>query len=240
MAEPRLLAIIPAHNEADSIADVIDDIRANTGADIVVVNDGSTDDTAAIALAKGAELLNMPFNLGIGSTMQTGFKFAYAQGYDIAVQVDGDGQHDAAELPALIQPLIDGECDMVLGSRYLKETGYSGSAGRRVGTAIFSRILSLMLRQKLTDATSGFRALNARVIELFAHDYPRDYPEVEALLQVHMARFRVREISVEMRARGGGRSSINAFRSIYYMVKVLLALLVVMTRKKAPRSTATD
>ncbi|MHB0915565.1 MAG: glycosyltransferase family 2 protein [Thermoleophilia bacterium] len=240
MAEPRLLAIIPAHNEADSIAGVIDDIRAHTGADIVVVNDGSTDDTAAIALAKGAELLNMPFNLGIGSTMQTGFKFAHAQGYDVAVQVDGDGQHDAAELPALVQPLIGGECDMVLGSRYLKETGYSGSAGRRVGTAIFSRIISLMLRQRLTDATSGFRAINGKVIELFAHDYPRDYPEVEALLQVHMARFRVCEIPVKMRARGGGRSSINAFRSIYYMVKVLLALLVVMTRKRAPRTTAAD
>ncbi|RJQ43039.1 MAG: glycosyltransferase family 2 protein [Gaiellales bacterium] len=231
----RLLAIIPAHNEADSIAGVIDDIRAHTGADIVVVNDGSTDRTPEIALEKGAELLNMPFNLGIGSTMQTGFKFAYGQGYDIAVQVDGDGQHDAAELPALIQPLLDGECDMVLGSRYLRETGYSGSAGRRVGTAIFSRILSLMLRQRLTDATSGFRAINGSVIELFAHDYPRDYPEVEALLQVHMARFRIREIPVRMRERGGGRSSINTFRSIYYMVKVLLALAVVMSRKKAPR-----
>lgn len=236
MDKARVLAIIPAHNEADSLAGVISDIRAHTGADIVVVNDGSTDRTPEIALEQRVELLNMPFNLGIGSTMQTGFKFAYSQGYDIAVQVDGDGQHDAAWMPALVQPLVDGECEMVLGSRYLEQSGYSGSAGRRVGTAIFSRILSLMLGQKLTDATSGFRAINRDVIELFAHDYPRDYPEVEALLQVHMARFRVREIPVGMRQRGGGRSSINAFRSIYYMVKVLLALLVVMTRKKAPRT----
>lgn len=233
-SKARLLAVIPAHNEADSLAAVIEDIRANTNADVVVVNDGSTDRTPEIALENGAELLNLPFNLGIGSTMQTGFKFAWLHGYDVAVQVDGDGQHDAAEVPALIQPLLDGECDMVLGSRYLADKGYSGSAGRRLGTAVFSRILSLMLRQRLTDATSGFRAINSKVIELFAHDYPRDYPEVEALLQVHMARLKVREIPVRMRQRGGGRSSINSFRSIYYMIKVLLALLVVMSRKKAP------
>jgi hypothetical protein len=235
MDKARLLVIIPAYNEADSIAGVIDDIRANTDADIVVVNDGSIDGTAKITLEKGAELLNMPFNLGIGSTMQTGFKFAFNQGYDIAVQVDGDGQHDAAEVAQLIQPLLDGDSDMVLGSRYLEKNGYSGTAGRRLGTAIFSRILSLMLRQKLTDATSGFRAINASIIKQFAHEYPRDYPEVEALLQVHMSRFRIKEIPVKMRERDGGQSSINAFRSIYYMVKVLLALLVLMSRKRDPR-----
>ncbi|MHB8858177.1 MAG: glycosyltransferase family 2 protein [Thermoleophilia bacterium] len=235
MAEdPRILIIIPAHNEADSLARVIGEIRAAVTADIVVVDDGSTDNTAAIALQENVELLSVPFNLGIGSTMQTGFKFAHRDGYDIAVQVDGDGQHDPSELPLILKPVINGECDLAMGSRYLERGSYSGSAGRRAGTAIFSRILSLMTREKLTDATSGFRAINRRLIELFAHDYPRDYPEVEVLLIIHLARFRIREVPVAMRRRGGGRSSINSFRSVYYMVKVLLALLVAASRRHAP------
>ncbi|MHB9052607.1 MAG: glycosyltransferase family 2 protein [Thermoleophilia bacterium] len=236
MAEdPRILIIIPAHNEADSLARVIGEIRAAVRADIVVVDDGSTDDTAAIALQENAELLSMPFNLGIGSTMQTGFKYARRGGYDIAVQVDGDGQHDPAELPLILEPVVNGECDLAIGSRYLERGSYSGSACRRAGTAIFSRILSLMTREKLTDATSGFRAINRNLIELFAHDYPRDYPEVEVLLIVHLARYRIREVPVAMRSRGGGRSSINSFRSVYYMVKVLLALLVVASRRHSPK-----
>lgn len=232
---PRILVIIPAHNEAASLAGVIDDIRAHAKAGIVVIDDGSTDDTARVALECGAELLQMPFNLGIGSTMQTGFKFALKEGYDIALQVDGDGQHDASQIPVLVKPILDGEADMVVGSRYRDSDEYKGPLSRRAGTAIFSRLLSLMLRQRLTDATSGFRAIDRRVIELFAHDYPRDYPEVEALLSVHVARLKVREVGVKMRPRTGGRSSINSFRSVYYMVKVLLALLVGITRWRAPQ-----
>ncbi len=199
MAAPRIIVIVPAHNEAANLAGVIADIRAHSDADIVVVNDGSNDDTPGITLREGAELLNLPFNLGIGSAMQTGFKFAWREGYDIALQVDGDGQHDATHISSLLKPLLAGECDMVVGSRYLKDNGYEGSATRRLGTAAFSRIVSLMLRQKLTDATSGFRAINARMIELFANDYPRDYPEVEALLLAHLARLRVMEVPVTMR-----------------------------------------
>lgn len=231
MAEPRLLVIIPAHNEERSLADVISDIREHCVADIVVVDDGSSDGTPAVAEREGVELLRLPFNLGIGSTMQTGYKFAQQEGYDIAIQVDGDGQHDAAYLDTLLQPLMAGECDMVVGSRYLERRDYDGSASRRAGTALFSSILSLMLRQKMTDATSGFRAINHRLIELFANEYPRDYPEVEALLITHMADFSICEVPVSMRLRGGGRSSINSFRSVYYMVKVLLALLVVFSRR---------
>jgi len=236
MDNPKVLVIIPAYNEAASIAEVIGDIHTHyPSADVLVVDDGSSDNTGEIALKNGAELLRMPFNLGIGSTVQTGFKFAQKEGYDIAVQVDGDGQHDAGHLPALLAPIIADESDLVMGSRYLTKTDYVGSTSRRTGTAIFSKILSLMLGQKVTDATSGFRALNRKLINLFADDYPRDYPEVEALLLAHVARLRIKEIPVDMRQRSGGRSSINYFRSIYYMVKVFLALLVGVSRRRAPR-----
>ncbi len=232
MNNPRILVIIPAHNEADSLAGVIADIRAALDCDIVVVDDGSTDRTAEIALREGVELLSLPFNLGIGSTMQTGFQFAFREGYDIALQTDGDGQHDAAYIPRLVEPIVSGEFDFVVGSRYLTDTNYSGSKGRRAGTAFFSKILSLLLRQRLTDATSGFRAISKPVIAQFARDYPRDYPEVEALLLAHKSGFRIMEIPVAMRQRGGGRSSINKFRSVYYMVKVLLALLVTASQRR--------
>ncbi len=235
MGTPRILVIIPAHNEAHSLAAVVADVRRHCDADIVVVDDGSTDDTAAIALEAGVELLQLPFNLGIGSAMQTGFIFAARGGYDVAIQVDGDGQHDAAFIPALLEPLLAGECNMAVGSRYREQGNYRGALSRKAGTALFSRVLSLMLGQKFTDATSGFRAIDRQLIEIFARDYPRDYPEVEALLQVHLARLAVREVPVEMRTRSGGRSSINLFRSAYYMVKVLLALLVGYSRRRAPQ-----
>jgi len=234
--KPRVLIIIPAFNEEASIAGVIDDIHATLDCAIVVVDDGSSDRTAEIAMEKGVELLRMPFNLGIGSAMQTGYLFAWQQGYDIAVQTDGDGQHDASYLPSLIEPIVKGECDMVVGSRYLSPKEYKGTLGRRTGTAFFSIVLSMMLKQKLTDATSGFRAVGGGVIKQFAHDYPRDYPEVESLLAAHMLRFRIQEIPVKMYKRGSGRSSINMFRSVYYMVKVLLALLVVVSRRRASQS----
>jgi len=236
MEVPRILIIVPAHNEAASLAGVIADVRSHLDADIVVVDDGSSDGTSRIALDEDVELLRLPFNLGIGATMQAGFEFARQEDYDVAVQVDGDGQHDAAWLEKLLKPVIDGESDIAVGSRYLVDSGYDGSSGRRAGTALFSKILSLILRQKITDATSGFRAMNRKLIEQFADEYPRDYPEVEALLLVHMARYRIMEIPVEMRPRAGGRSSINFFRSVYYMVKVLLALAVVASRRHAPRA----
>jgi glycosyltransferase involved in cell wall biosynthesis len=232
--KPRVLIIIPAHNEEESLAGVIADVRSSLDCSIVVVNDGSTDATARVARENGVELLNLPFNLGIGSTMQTGFIFAARGGYDIAVQTDGDGQHDASYLPALIEPIVNGESDFVVGSRYLEDKNYTGTRGRRAGTAFLSRVVSTMIGHRLTDATSGFRAINKDVINLFARDYPRDYPEVETLLQAHMARYRIHEIPVAMRSRSGGRSSINKFRSLYYMVKVMLALLVVLSRRRAP------
>jgi glycosyltransferase involved in cell wall biosynthesis len=227
--------MIPAHNEAQSLAGVIREVRQAVSADIVVIDDGSTDATPEIALAEGAQLLKLPFNLGIGAAVQTGFKLAAREGNEIAVQVDGDGQHKATLIPELIKPIAAGDADMVVGSRYLTPKDYCGSLGRRAGTALFSRILSLMLKQKLTDATSGFRAVGRELIELFANDYPRDYPEVEALLLAHLARRRVKEVPVTMRQRGGGCSSINSFRSAYYMVKVLLALIATFSRQQAPR-----
>lgn len=237
MAEPRVLIVIPAHNESTSLAGVIGEVRvAVPEAGIVVVDDGSTDGTDAVARGLGAEVLVLPFNLGIGATMQTGYEFACRKGYDIAVQVDGDGQHDPGQLELILDPIAQGECDLAVGSRYLEKNGYGGGAGRRLGTAIFSRVVSLLVGQRITDATSGFRAVNRRLIEIFAYDYPRDYPEVEALLQVHKERLRTLEVPVRMRQRGGGSSSINSFRSVYYMVKVLLALMVTATRKRAPKA----
>jgi len=237
MDEPRVLIVIPAHNESTSLAGVIGEVRASVPqADIVVVDDGSTDGTDGVARGLGAEVLVLPFNLGIGATMQTGYEFAYRKGYDIAVQVDGDGQHDPGQLGLILDPVARGECDLAVGSRYLEKNSYDGGAGRRLGTAVFSRVVSLLVGQRITDATSGFRAVNRRLIEIFSYDYPRDYPEVEALLQVHKERLHTLEVPVQMRQRGGGSSSINSFRSVYYMVKVLLALMVTATRKRAPKT----
>ncbi len=237
METQKIIVIVPAYDEAASIAGVIEDIRGNfPAADILIVDDGSSDGTGKIALQHGAEVLTLPFNLGIGSAVQTGYQYARREGYDIAVQLDGDGQHDASFLPEMVSPLANGECDLVLGSRYLAGSGYKGALGRRAGTAFFSWTLSLLLSQKVTDSTSGFRAVNRKAIELFAADYPRDYPEVEALLLAHVTRLKIKEIPVTMRDRAGGKSSINLFRAAYYMVKVFLALIVGFSRRRAPRA----
>lgn len=232
MSNPEILVIIPAYNEAGRLGGVIRDVTASIEADVVVIDDGSTDDTGAVAIGAGAELLRLPFNLGIGSAVQTGYMFALRQGYDVAIQVDGDGQHDASFLPVLIKPILSGDSDMAVGSRYLPSGNYEGSVSRRLGTNLFSRLLSLLISQRVTDATSGFRAVNRDLIELFAHDYPRDYPEVETLLHAYNTRFRIIEVPVHMRQRPSGSSSINSFRSVYYMIKVLLALAVGVTRRR--------
>jgi len=234
LAPLRRVAIVPAYNEAASIARVIEEIRAfDPGFDVVVVDDGSVDATASLAARAGARVLRLPFNLGIGGAMQTGFRYAYEQGYDLAVQIDGDGQHDPSRLSTILGPLLDGEADMVVGSRVAGEGGYRAPLLRRVGIRLFARTISLLVRQRLTDTTSGFRAVNRRGIALFAVDYPHDYPEVEATVLVVKHRLRLKEVPVSMRERATGRSSITALRSVYYMVKVLLALFVGLFRRSA-------
>ena len=234
LAEKRRLAIVPALNEEDSVARVIDELRAfDPGLDVVVVDDGSVDRTAAIAREKGAYVLKLPFNLGIGGAMQTGFRFAFERGYDLAVQIDGDGQHDPSELPKILRPLLDDEADIVVGSRFTGDGAFRSSFSRRIGIRIFAWTVSAVVRQKVTDTTSGFRAVNRQGIRLFAADYPHDYPEVEATVMVVKHRLRLKEVPVTMRERAGGVSSINAWGSIYYMAKVLLGILVSIFRKHA-------
>jgi glycosyltransferase involved in cell wall biosynthesis len=230
------LAIVPAYNEAGAIAATVADLHEHAGSfDVLVIDDGSTDRTAHVAREAGAEVLQLPFNLGIGGAMQAGYQYALERDYDVAIQVDGDGQHDARHVPELLEVLRSRpELNLVTGSRFLAadRDGYQSSASRRLGIRIFSRVLSLMVGRPVTDPTSGFRMADRRGIELFARDYPHDYPEVEAVLMVHFHRLESTEVPVRMRARQTGRSSINATQSVFYMIKVLLALFVGLLRAR--------
>jgi glycosyltransferase involved in cell wall biosynthesis len=234
LRELRRVAIVPALNEERTVGRFIDEVRAfDPGLDVIVVDDGSVDGTAQAARARGARVLCLPFNLGIGGAVQTGFRFAFENDYDIVVRVDGDGQHDPAQLSRVLEPVLRGEADIAVGSRFAAEdaAGYRSSRSRRIGIRLLAWIVSRIVGQRVTDTTSGFQALNRRGIELFAHDYPHDYPEVEAMVLVFRHRLRLVEVPVEMRERAGGRSSITALRSVYYMVKVLLAIFVGMFRR---------
>jgi glycosyltransferase involved in cell wall biosynthesis len=239
-ADPRLtglrrIAIVPAYNEVDSIGAVVAEIRAvDPELAIVVVDDGSEDGTWRVARQAGAEVVRLPFNLGIGGAMQTGYQYAHEHGFDLAVQIDADGQHDPQELAKLTEPLLQGRADMAVGTRFAGGPRYDGSLGRRIGIRIFARIVSLLVRQRVTDTTSGFRVVNRKGIALFAADYPHDYPEVETIVLLFRHRLRLVEVAVAMRPRASGQSSITLFRSIYYMVKVTLALFVGLFRRPYP------
>jgi glycosyltransferase involved in cell wall biosynthesis len=235
MTGSRKLAIVPAYNEQDCVGRVVTEIRSRApDFDVLVVDDGSTDETAARAQLAGATVLRHPFNLGIGGAVQSGFKYAQRADYDIAAQVDGDGQHDPVYLPDLVDALrANPGIDMACGSRFREANGYRAPWNRRFGMILFSVILSLITRQKITDPTSGFRMANRRGIELFARDYPHDYPEVEAILMIHANRLRLQEVPVQMKQRDSGRSSIGGGQGVYYMIKVLLAVLVGLCRGRA-------
>jgi glycosyltransferase involved in cell wall biosynthesis len=234
----RNLAIVPAFNESEAIADTVGEIqRCAPQFDVLVIDDGSSDQTAARAAAAGAQVLRMPFNLGIGGAMQSGYIYALEHGYDVAVQVDADGQHDPRHIDELLTHLhSEPGLNMVTGSRFLDPArdGYRSSASRRMGIRVFSRVISLITRQRVTDPTSGFRMTDRCGIELFARDYPHDYPEVEAILLMHAHRLRSCELPVSMRPRVTGVSSISSTQSVYYMVKVLLALFVALFRAHPP------
>ncbi|CAG1064641.1 Polyprenol monophosphomannose synthase [uncultured bacterium] len=228
----KLLIIIPAFNEEATIAGVIASIRRHMpAADIVVVNDGSRDRTAERASSGGAVVLSHLYNMGIGATMQTGYKYARSKGYSIAVQVDADGQHPADQIERLVKPVLEGKADIVVGSRFLGEGDYRPSIARSAGMAIFSKLVSIIIKEKVTDTTSGFRAAGKNCIDYFASRYPDDYPEVEALVLLHKKGFSIMEVPVSMAERAGGRSSITPMRSVYYMVKVLLAIMVDLMKK---------
>lgn len=231
----RQVAVVPAYNEATTISVVVRAIHEHAPEfDVLVIDDGSTDDTRAIAARLGARVLRHPFNLGIGGAVQSGFAFALEHDYDYMVQVDGDGQHDPREIVRLRETMdADPTLDVVCGSRFLSaDVEYPAPISRRTGIHVFAFVLSRFVDQRVSDPTSGFRLYNRRAIELFAHDYPHDYPEVEAILMLHHHRLRMQEIPVRMFLRGGGVSSIGAGKSAYYMVKVLLALFVAMFRRR--------
>jgi glycosyltransferase involved in cell wall biosynthesis len=223
----KILVIIPAYNEEESVVKVVLEVKTHLPhGDILVVNDGSMDLTSEKAHAAGATVLDLPFNLGIGGAMQAGYKYALEKDYDIAIQVDGDGQHDPKEIPKLLKVLEERKVDMAIGSRFIGYSEFKSSMMRRVGISIFSKVISLIVRQRITDPTSGFRAANRKAIRLFAFDYPQDYPEPEALVLLHQCGLKIAEVPVKMSERYAGESSITKVRSIYYMVKVLLAIFV--------------
>jgi glycosyltransferase involved in cell wall biosynthesis len=228
----NILIIIPAFNEEATLRDVVEGIRRSLPqADILVVNDGSTDATETVAKSEGVLLLNHPYNMGIGATMQTGFLYALNAGYDLVAQIDGDGQHNAEFLPSLIKPIVEKKCNLVIGSRYLSDGGFKSSLPRRLGMRFFSGLVRLFTGKKVTDPTSGFRALDRKVIELFSEEYPSDYPEVEALISAHKQGLAFQEVETTMRHRQGGTSSIGILSALYYMVKVSLSISIGFFRR---------
>lgn len=230
-ASLKMLVIIPALNEEESVARVVNSVRQQIpGVDVLVVNDGSWDATAARAEAAGAMVLHMPYNVGIGASVQAGFQFAGKRGYDIVIRNDGDGQHDPAEISRMLAALAADRADIVIGSRYIENRGYLSSPMRRLGSFILASLISFIVRQRVTDPTSGFIVCNRHAIQLCAQLYPHDYPEPESIVLLHRAGIRLLEMPVTMQPRIAGQSSITTLRSAYYMIKVILAILVDVLR----------
>ncbi len=222
----KTLVIVPAYNEEASIAGVIKDVQSlGLGYDVVVMNDGSGDRTREEAMGGGAVVLSHPINLGIGAAMQTGFRYAVSHGYECAVQVDGDGQHPAAEIPKLVEALETMNADVVIGSRFLERKGFQSTFSRRIGIRYFEFLHRLLTRVRITDCTSGFRALNQKALAIADHYYPDEYPEAESIVLFAKNDLEIREVPVSMRERQGGISSIGRFLGLYYMFKVTLAIV---------------
>jgi glycosyltransferase involved in cell wall biosynthesis len=231
----RSIAIIPAFNEEGSLGAVLDEIRAaEPELEVVVIDDASTDGTARVAEAAGVPVVRLPFNLGIGGAVQTGYQYALEHGFELAIQVDGDGQHDPREIDQVVRPILEGRADLVVGTRFVTGGGYRGTRLRRVGIRLFAAIVSLLVRQRVSDTTSGFRAVNKKALRLFAADYPHDYPEVESIVLLSRHHLKMLEVPVQMRVRESGSSSITALSSAYYMIKVLLALFIGVFRRYPP------
>ncbi len=229
-----LLVVVPAYNEAENIGRVLNDLKTlDLNPDVLVVNDGSQDATYHMAKSTAQALVvNLPNNLGIGGAVQTGFKWADRNGYQTVVQFDADGQHIAAEIPKLLNALREQQANMVIGSRFLeKHSGFRSTFSRRLGIRVFKAVNSLIIRQKITDNTSGFRAYDRKTIEFLARHYPVDYPEPEAVILLGRNGFKLAEVPALMSERLSGGSSITGMLSLYYMIKVLLAVLMTAMRK---------
>ena len=229
----RLAAIMPALNEAEQIASVIDELRlVDPTVEVIVIDDGSIDNTAAEARRAGAEVIRLPYNLGIGGAVQTGYKYAFERGFDIAFQLDGDGQHDPRQLDKIVEPVARGEADIAIGSRFLGLAQYRVPFGRRLAMALFARFVSLVVRQPLSDTSSSFRAVNRRAMKLFAHEYPHGYLEtVESTVMAAKYGLRLVEVPVVMRERMFGRSSLTVPRASFYAFKVVVAVFISLFRR---------
>lgn len=222
----KTLIIIPAYNEEKNIYDVVTNVRrTNPLVDVLVINDGSKDSTYFEAKKAGAKVIDLVQNLGIGGAVQSGYIYALNKGYDIAVQIDGDGQHDPKDLQKLINEMKENNLDMIIGSRFVEDTEYKPSFFRGLGIKYFSKLVSLLCGNNYYDTTSGYRLVNKKGIRLFANYYPKDYPEVETIVYACKKGLKVKEVMVSMKARSGGKSSITPIKSIYYMIKVTLATL---------------
>ena len=230
LMNPRVLVIIPAFNEASNIESTVRAV-VDAGYDYIVINDGSKDSTLDICRLNGINVLDLSQNLGIGGAVQAGHKYARHYGYDIDVQVDGDGQHDPEFLDTMAVYLVNHNLDMVIGSRFIEKKGFQSSYTRRMGIRFFTGLIKLMTGKTITDPTSGLRMIGRNAMGLFAYDYPRDYPEPESVVAILRRNMKVEEIPVVMKAREGGVSSISLKKSVYYMIKVPLAILIERIRK---------
>lgn len=235
----KILVIVPAYNESESIEKVVESLQnMENEIDYLVVNDCSTDNEEEVLRNISANHIVLPVNLGIGGAVQAGYQYADAHDYDIAIQIDGDGQHDPAYISKLVEPLISGEADMAIGSRFITKEGFQSSGLRRTGITMLSALIRLVCGVKVYDVTSGFRATNRFMTKVFANDYAQDFPEPEAIVSCVMHGGRVKEVPVVMREREAGVSSIHSFKSIYYMIKVSLAVILKrFTMKKEERKS---
>jgi glycosyltransferase involved in cell wall biosynthesis len=233
----KVLLIIPCFNEQENIGELLKQVKKISleGVEItpLPINDCSTDNTLIVIRQQTNIYLDLPVNLGIGGAVQSGYHYAHLQNYDIAVQVDGDGQHPIEELRKIIEPILNNEADVVIGSRFIKRTGFQSSAMRRIGINYFKKLNKILLGITITDSTSGFRAINRKAIELVCEYYPDEYPEPEAIVIFKLNKLNIKEVPVEMKERQGGVSSISSFKSIYYMIKVTLGILFIYLRIKS-------
>lgn len=228
----KKLVIIPAYNEAGSIEKTIKDIQENAPEfDYVIINDCSTDDTLEVCRRQGFDYLNLPVNLGIGGAVQTGYRYAYFHGYDIAVQFDGDGQHRALYLEDMVKRMEETKSDMLIGSRFIEKEGFQSSFLRRIGIRYFTGLIKLLTGATITDPTSGMRMVNRKILKKFTDDYPKDYPEPESVVTILTEKYKVTEMPVVMNVREEGVSSISMKRSVYYMIKVSCAMLIARMKK---------
>lgn len=223
----KILIIIPAYNEEKNIIDVVNNIKKYCpNVDYIIINDCSKDKTKAVIEENGFNYISLPVNMGIGGGVQTGYKYAVENDYDIAIQIDGDGQHDPKYINKLIQPIIDGEANMTIGSRFIEKEGFQTSFMRRVGINFLKVLIRVCCGVTITDATSGFRASDKELTKRFSEVYAQDYPEPEAIIDSVVNGFKIKEVPVIMHERQEGQSSINAFKSVYYMIKVSLAIIL--------------